>query len=194
MWWMGRRSSFSDAQRTSRREPSHVRVRVHGAPVRDGETLMNSRWSFALALCLVCLLLIATQSAYACPAGTVFSAYNGNGICAYIGQGATKAVQCTPMVNSCLPGTTHEHKTRGDTGDYCCPATIPKATAQHIECVWRGEAPACGGSCGPVEEYKGSAHNQTEADRNRTSRQYARDFGATCLSGAKVLCCHYGGF
>jgi hypothetical protein len=70
---------------------------------------------------IVCLLVIATQSAYACPRGTVFSAYNGNGICAYIGQGAKKAVQCTLMVNSCLPGTTHEHKKSDPNHDYCCP-------------------------------------------------------------------------
>ncbi len=143
---------------------------------------------------LVAVLFLGATSAHACPKGTVFSAYNGNGICAYAGQGATKAVQCTPMVNSCPSGTTREHKTRGDTGYYCCPDTIPKATAQHIECVWRGEAPACDGSCGSVEEYKGSARDQAGADRNRTARQYARDFGARCFSGSKALCCHYGGF
>ena len=156
-------------------------------------------WVCALAFFLGGgLLYLGATSAHACPQGTVFSAYNGNGICAYAGQGETKAVQCTPMVNSCLPGTTHEHKTRGDTGDYCCPDTIPKATAQNIECVWRGDAPACGASsggsfCAPGEEYKGAAHNQAEADRNRISRALARDFGAACLSGAKVLCCHYMG-
>ena len=154
-------------------------------------SLASLLWPLAL---LFALLSLCASSAQACPPGTIFSAYNGNGICVYAGQGAAKAVQCTKMVNSCLPGTTHEHKTRGDTGDYCCPDTIPKATAQHIECVWRGTAPACDGSCGSVEEYKGSARDQAGADRNRTARQYARNFGASCLSGSKALCCHYGGF
>jgi hypothetical protein len=153
---------------------------------------MYSRWSLALALCVVCLWLIATQSAYACPKGTVFSAYNGNGICAYIGQGATAAVHCTPMVNSCLHGTTHETK-KGDPHDYCCPDSIPKATEQPIECVWRGTPPACDGSCGSTEEYKGSARDQAGADRSRVATQYARDFGARCFSGSKALCCHYRG-
>jgi hypothetical protein len=158
-------------------------------PLRRSLSLF--RRPLALFFALLCL---GANVAHACPRGTVFSAYNGHGICAYAGQGATKAVQCTHMVNSCPSGTTHEHKTRGDTGDYCCPDTIPKATAQHIECVWRGEAPACDGSCGSVEEYKGSARDQAGADRNRTARQYARDFGARCFSGSKALCCHYGGF
>jgi hypothetical protein len=36
----------------------------------------------------VCLLLlVAATTANACPAGTRFSAYNGNGICVYSGQG-----------------------------------------------------------------------------------------------------------
>ncbi len=157
-------------------------------PLRRGLSFLLG--PLALLFALVCL---GATSAHACPANTVFSAYNGNGICAYIGQGAKVAVQCTKMVNSCLPGTTHEHKKQGDTGDYCCPDTIPKATAQHIECVWRGTPPACDGYCGSVEEYKGSARDQAGADHFRVARQYARDFGARCFSGSKALCCHYTG-
>jgi hypothetical protein len=141
---------------------------------------------------IVCLLLIATQSAYACPEGTVFSAYKGNGICAYAGQGATKAVQCTKMVNSCPPGTTHEHKTRGDTGDYCCSKTI--TGGQSRSCVWRGDAPFCGqNSCGSVEENKGSARDQESAGFNKSTKKWENLFGKPCLSGSKVLCCHFNG-
>jgi hypothetical protein len=142
----------------------------------------------ALLLALLCL---GTTSAHACPAGTVFSAYNGNAMCAYVGQGATAAVHCTKMVNSCPPGTTHEHKTRGDTGDYCCPSTISKATAQNIECVWRGRAPACDGSCLYGEEEQTRAANENDAGKVRPYRGVA--FGAECLSGSKALCCHYTG-
>jgi hypothetical protein len=79
---------------------------------------------------LCALLCLGATVAHACPPGTVFSAYNGNGICAYIGQGKKKAVQCTHMVNSCPPGTTHDHKTRGDTGDYCCPVVVQSCDDQ----------------------------------------------------------------
>jgi hypothetical protein len=151
--------------------------------------------SLLVAACalLFALFCLGVNSAGACPPGTVFSAYNGNGICAYIGQGATKAVQCTKMINSCLPGTTHEHKTRGDTGDYCCPDTIPKATAQNIECVWRGRAPACDGSCLFGEQLRGSAHDQIHADTNHSTKAWSGAFGKDCEGGAKALCCHYRG-
>ena len=151
---------------------------------------MNSRWSFALALCVVCLLLIATQSANACPKGTVFSAYNGNGICAYVGQGAKIAVQCTLMVNSCLHGTTHETK-KGDPHDYCCSDTI--ANEQPIECVWRGRAPLCNGSCGSTEEFRGSAHDRDSAQDLSSTRDFKDSFGKPCGTGNKALCCHHTG-
>jgi hypothetical protein len=144
----------------------------------------------ALLLALLCL---GATSAHACPAGTVFSAYNGNAMCAYVGQGATAAVHCTKMVNSCPPGTTHEHKTRGDTGDYCCPSTISKATAQNIECVWRGTAPVCDGQCLGGEQERGGAHDQISADTNRSTKAWSGGFGKDCTAGAKVLCCHYTG-
>jgi hypothetical protein len=140
---------------------------------------------------IVCLLLIATQRAYACPEGTIFSAYNGNGICAYAGQGAKKAVQCTKMVNSCPSGTTHEHKTRGDTGDYCCSKTI--TAGQSKTCVWRGTPPFCEGSCGSLEENKGSAPDQDHAYFNHGTKGWANLFGKSCVSGSKVLCCHFNG-
>jgi hypothetical protein len=140
---------------------------------------------------LFALLCLGATSAHACPNGTVFSAYNGNGICAYVGQGATKAVQCTKMVGSCPQGTSHERKSRGDTSDYCCPNTIPKETAQNIECVWRGRAPACDGSCLYGEEEQTRAANENDAGKVRPYRGVA--FGAECLSGSKALCCHYTG-
>jgi hypothetical protein len=140
---------------------------------------------------IACLLLIATPSAYACPEGTVFSAYKGNGICAYIGQGATKAVQCTKMVNSCPHGTTHEHK-KSDPNDYCCPEKI--AHEQSKTCVWRGDAPFCGeNSCGSVEQFKGSARDKDGAYFNAATKKWSNLFGKDCLSGSKALCCHYTG-
>ena len=139
---------------------------------------------------LCALLCLGASSADACPQGTVFSAYNGNGICAYAGQGATVAVQCTPMVNSCPPNTTREHKTRGDTGYYCCSMTI--AHEQGMNCEWRGTPPFCEGSCGSLEVNKGSAPDYAHA-LHGALRKYADSFGKACMSGSKVLCCHHAG-
>jgi hypothetical protein len=139
---------------------------------------------------IVCLLFIATQSAYACPSGTVFSAYKGNGICAYEGQGATKAVQCTQMVNSCPSGTSREQK-KSDKHVYCCPKTIVNGQAK--VCVWRGTPPFCEGSCGAFEENRGSARDIGSADRNPSAKGWSNLFGKSCVSGSKALCCHYKG-
>lgn len=150
------------------------------------------RIAVLIGAAIVCLLLVATQSAYACPAGTSFSAYKGNGICVYDGQGATKAVQCTHMVNSCPHGTTHEHKHSDEKNDYCCPETI--ANPQSRSCVWRGYAPFCGqNSCGSVEEYKGSARDQQSASFNAATKKWENLFGKPCVSGSKALCCHFNG-
>jgi hypothetical protein len=154
-----------------------------------GEQLMRIAGLIGAAIC--CVLLIATQSAYACPEGTSFSAYKGNGICAYDGQGAKVAVQCTLMVNSCPHGTTHEHKHSDEAHDYCCSTKI--TNEQSKTCVWRGEAPACDGYCGSLEQYRGAAHNQAEADHKKSTKAWGGSFGASCFSGAKVLCCHYNG-
>src|SRR4051812_5373670 len=45
-----------------------------------------ARWG---TIVLALFVMSASGSAQACPPGTVFSAFNGRGICAFIGQGAT---------------------------------------------------------------------------------------------------------
>lgn len=137
---------------------------------------------------IACLLLVATQSAYACPEGTVFSAYKGNGICAYRGQGATKAVQCYKMVNSCPSGTSQEKK-KSDPNYYCCPTTIQNK--QSLRCVWRGTAPFCEGQCLDGEQYKGSSRDLDGASRSPGTKGWSGSFGKNCASGSKALCCHY---
>ncbi len=149
------------------------------------------RIAVSIGATVVCLLLMAMQSAYACPEGTVFSAYNGNGICAYPGQGATKAVQCTKMVNSCPSGTTHEHKKSGDKSDYCCPKIL--TGGQSKTCVWRGTPPFCEGSCGSSEDYIGYARDQQGASFNVATKKWEQKFGKSCVSGSKALCCHFVG-
>jgi hypothetical protein len=149
------------------------------------------RIAVLIGLAVVCLLPIATQRAYACPPGTIFSAYKGNGICAYVGQGAKKAVQCTVMVNSCPSGTTREQKKSDPKRVYCCSKTI--VNEQSKTCVWRGTAPFCEGSCGGSEENRGSARDKNGARFNPGTKGWSNLFGKDCASGSKVLCCHHTG-
>jgi hypothetical protein len=146
-----------------------------------------------IGLAIASLVLIGADSAQACPEGTVFSEYKGNAICAYSGQGATVAVRCTKMVNSCPKGTSYEQKRKGwGEPAYCCPKTI--ANEQSKECVWRGDAPLCGENrCGSLEQYKGSARDQESASFNAGTKRWENLFGKPCLSGSKALCCHYTG-
>lgn len=139
---------------------------------------------------VACLFLIAAQSAYACPPGTVFSAYKGNGMCVYIGQGATRAAQCMLMVKSCPSGTTREQKKSDRNNVYCCPRTIQDK--QPTRCVWRGTAPICSGKCGASEKLKAYARTYTEAILQGSAKA-ADTFGRDCVSGAKALCCHPAG-
>lgn len=144
----------------------------------------------SMGAAIVCLFLFATHNAHACPEGTVFSAYKGNGMCVYIGQGATKAVQCSVMVNSCPSGTTREQKKSDRNNVYCCPRKIQKKQSE--SCVWRGSAPLCEGKCKALEKHKANAETYREALLQSTAKQ-ASTFGKDCFSGTKALCCHPSG-
>src|SRR4029079_18797794 len=123
----------------------------------------------------------------------IFSEYKGDAICAYIGQGAKVAVQCTKMVNSCPHGTSHEQKKKGwGEPAYCCSKTITHP--QSKTCEWRGDAPFCGqNSCGSAEEFRGSARDRQSASFNPTMKKWENLFGKSCSTGSKALCCHYTG-
>jgi hypothetical protein len=76
-----------------------------------------------LALCAAAAF--GSASAYAdCPAGTVFSAFNGRGICAYAGEGARAAVICFATRGACPSGFSLNHKNSDPTRSYCCPVAI----------------------------------------------------------------------
>jgi hypothetical protein len=134
--------------------------------------------------------IVGAQSVHACPEGTVFSAYKGNGICAYIGQGAKVAVQCQIAKGKCPSGTTRERK-KSDKNAYCCPEKI--ANEQSKKCVWRGEAPLCEGKCLYGEQSKGSARDKDGAYFNKSTKPWSSSFGKDCVGGSKELCCHYTG-
>ena len=91
-----------------------------------------ARWAtIFFALCGV----FASVSANACPEGTVFSAFNGRGICAVIGQGAEVAAICIPALpGQRCPNSAYEfhHKNSDPTHSYCCPTMVkdPAGCAQ----------------------------------------------------------------
>jgi hypothetical protein len=89
----------------------------------------------------LCAIICASTSASAlCPPGTVFSAYNGSGICAYIGQGAKVAMRCSSAGSSktCPSGYDLAHKSTDPKHYYCCPRTIPRSL------------PSCNAQCDPL--------------------------------------------
>jgi hypothetical protein len=136
------------------------------SPSKKQSVIVLGGWALLFAL-----LCLGATTAHACPSGTVFSAYNGNGKCVFSGMGATKAVQCTIMVNSCPSGTTHEHKKSDPNHDYCCPKTVTEKKPE--TCVWRGTAPFCNGQC--------------EEGERVVNRPGPKMLG--CATGSKVYCC-----
>lgn len=84
---------------------------------------------------LLALYTIATSaSAFACPPGTVFSAYNGHGICAYVGQGAKAQSTCTIANGACPAGTDRNHSNSDPSRDYCCQQGIRQGTGNEADC------------------------------------------------------------
>jgi hypothetical protein len=82
----------------------------------------------------------------------------------------------------------------------CIPASSsPKAgtvKAPSADCVWRGTAPFCSGSCKSKEVRVGPSARTSPSQRvkSATEQAHARGlttsgFGRTCLSGTKFLCC-----
>lgn len=121
----------------------------------------------AFFLSVFALALLSAPADAKCPAGTVFSAYKGNGICAYVGQGAKVAIQCFVAKGDCPSGTTREHANNDKKRDYCCPRTLAK-----LNCNWTGTAPFCSGGCGP-----GTFVREVRTDG--------------CLTGQRAECCQY---
>ncbi len=119
------------------------------------------------------LMFAGASSVQACPKGTVFSAYKGNGICAWIGKGAQAAVYCTIRKGSCPNGTTHEHKNSDKKNDYCCSK---KTTGSPQQCYWEGTAPFCM----PNPNCRPGFH---PVKSNKVGD------GDKCVTGLKIYCC-----
>ncbi|MGD9915871.1 MAG: hypothetical protein AB7S80_17470 [Rhizobiaceae bacterium] len=94
-------------------------------------------------------VLFGSTAAFACPPGTVFSAYKGNGLCLYEGQGLKTAAWCSQKFSASCPSGSKQKKKASDKNHvYCCPTEIvPKQ---------------CGLSCEPL---KTAIKPKSEANR-----------------------------
>jgi hypothetical protein len=124
-------------------------------------------WS---AVLLTLLVGLQSSTAGACPSGTVFSAYKGNGICAWSGEGKRAAVQCfIRKGGSCPSGTSTEHKASDKKNYYCCPK---QKSGRPTKCHWSGTGPFCEGKCGPG--FNVIVKNTKDG----------------CVTGRKLYCCN----
>jgi hypothetical protein len=119
----------------------------------------------------------------ACPPGTRFSAYQGNGICVILGQGAKAAAQCQVAGGPCPAGTSREHSNNDPSRDYCCPTSA----LLEMGCRWDGRGPFCAGSCKSDEvEMK---RRGTKAQDLEVGEPVLDSPGPFCVSGTKAMCC-----
>ncbi len=95
--------------------------------------LALAKWS-VMYLALFAAAAFGVASAYACPPGTVFSAFNGRGICALIGQGARVGNVCfITRTGGCPAGFDFEHKNSDPTRSYCCPRGARRSECRHLQ-------------------------------------------------------------
>lgn len=78
----------------------------------------------ASLIVLALYVVLSSSNAHACPPGTVFSAFNGRGICAKVGAGATPSVICFQTRGGCPAHFDFEHKNSDPNHNYCCPEEI----------------------------------------------------------------------
>lgn len=96
-----------------------------------------SRIAILAGLLAIPTLSIGPTAAFACPPGTVFSAYKGNGLCLIRGQGKEVAAKCTTTKASCPSDMVRKKKNSDPDHVYCCPTT-------------RGVTPNCNAQCAPI--------------------------------------------
>jgi hypothetical protein len=69
--------------------------------LHEGVVVKLSRIAFLAGLLVIWTVLIGQTIAFACPPGTVFSAYKGNGLCLFKGRGKSVAARCTTINGPC---------------------------------------------------------------------------------------------
>jgi hypothetical protein len=129
--------------------------------------LPYSGWIVDNKLCFFgcCLLISAVVASplLACPGGSQFFAWGGDGGCVANG----KMVQKCFHMGSCPSGWDREAQTDGKS--WCCPP----APHPHERCELRGTAPFCAGECEVGETLKGRTAKGTQG----------------CATGSKAICC-----
>lgn len=113
-----------------------------------------------------CLLLsgVLVSPLLACPGGSQFFAWGGDGGCVANG----KMVQKCFHMGSCPSGWDREAETEGKS--WCCP---PPPRPKGTNCILRGTAPFCAGECEVGETLKARTAKGTQG----------------CVTGSKAYCC-----
>jgi hypothetical protein len=114
---------------------------------------------------LVMVAALAPWSAQACPYGSQFFAWGGEGGCVADGK---QVMKCYHMGKTCPSGWSNEGESEGKA--WCCP---PPPRPKGSNCVLRGTAPFCDGEC--------------EVGETLNARTAPRTQG--CVTGSKAWCC-----
>jgi hypothetical protein len=122
--------------------------------------------AFATFVIVSCVTAPASAT---CPAGSQFFAYGGAGGCVKPGSNEV-VVKCFRNPSPCATGWSTEYA--GDE-KWCCPPA--GGGAKHLVCRVDGTSPFCHGTCREGE----------------IVQRVGVDAGQKCLTGVKVLCCHY---
>ncbi|MFO1173029.1 MAG: hypothetical protein U1E49_18950 [Hyphomicrobiaceae bacterium] len=91
-------------------------------------------------LAVALIVLIGATAAYACPPGTVFSAYKGKGKCMRYGEGNSPVATCYIKKGPCAQGWEAHKKNSDRKNEYCCPTSLPKYQ------------PSCESQCEPLHK------------------------------------------
>jgi hypothetical protein len=82
------------------------------------------RYATVLICPIAVLALITHTNAFACPPQTVFSAYQGSGLCLYAGKGTLTAAHCVQTHASCPEEMERHYKASDPDHIYCCTKEI----------------------------------------------------------------------
>lgn len=121
------------------------------AALGDVSPIKLQRLAILAGLLAFSTVLAGVTDARACPPGTVFSAYKGNGLCLVKGEGKTVAAKCTTIIKGPCPKDMARKKKASDPDHvYCCPKAPATVT------------PNCDEQCAPILT---SVTPASEADR-----------------------------
>jgi hypothetical protein len=92
-----------------------------------------------IVLGILAIAALAAAPANACPSGSQFFAWGGDGGCVADGK---QVMKCYHMGKDCPSGWSNEGQSEGKS--WCCPPVVRKQESQPVQnetCTWRGTAP-----------------------------------------------------